>query len=358
MLTRIPSIFCLILALLFAAPASATQLQNLARIKGSESRTVVGMGLVTGLSGTGDSDKLLTKARSLAVVLQKLLDESALPAEVSGARNVAVVMVTATIPPTGVRSGDLIDVRVSSIYDARSLEGGELFVTPLIEPRADSPVFALASGRISVESPDRLRSGFVKSGARIEVDIIAQTIDQQGRINLVIDENFAGWTLAANLANLINNHMAPDGPEIAMALDQRNLMIRVPEGDRSNPATFVSRLMQLTVHQSLVPVGARVRINEQTGTIVISGDVQISPVIITHEGLTISTIVPEQPPTPENPELQTRLFHQLDPEQAAGRSLENLIAALNKLQVPVKDRIAIIRQLHQNGNLIAELIFE
>ncbi|MCC5830310.1 MAG: flagellar basal body P-ring protein FlgI [Phycisphaeraceae bacterium] len=346
--------------LMLAGPtvAWATQLQNLARIKGSESRTVVGMGLVVGLSGTGDSNQFLPRARSLAGVLQKMLDESTLPVDVSGARNVAVVMVSATIPATGIRSGDRIDVRVSSVYDARSLEGGELFLTPLIEGRDDSPVFAMASGRISIEDERLQRTGFIKDGARAEVDILAQTVDAQGRINLVLDDAFAGWTLAANLANLINNHMAPDGPEIAVAHDQRNVLVRIPEADRANPATFISRLMQLQVHQSLVPVGARVRINEQTGTIVISGDVQISPVIITHEGLTISTIVPEAPATPENPQVRTKVFHELDPAQAAGRSLVNLVAAFNQLQVPVKDRIAIIRQLHANGNLVAELVFE
>lgn len=346
--------------LLIAAPAAqATQVQNLARIKGAEPRQLYGTGLVVGLNGTGDSDRFQPKARAVASVLQKTLDEMTSPEEVGGARNVAVVWVTATVPASGVRVGDAIDARVMAMYDARSLEGGHLIMVPLVERGDNSPVFATASGPVTLENEEMNRVGRIADGAQMEVDVLTRTLDDQGRMTLVLHNSYARWTVAANLTNLINSLMAPDGPKVARAIDQRNIIIRVPEADRDNPATFISQVLQLRVHQSLIAMGATVRINERSGTIVIGGDVQIAPVIITHGDLTISTRgdaadidAAEGEPEPD------QFFARLDPEDAGGEKLENLVQALNQLQVPVEDRIAIIKTLHADGYLAAELIFE
>ena len=345
------------LVLAAAAPTKATQIQNLARIQGAEPRQLFGTGLVVGLNGTGDSDRFRPKARAVASVLQRTLDEMTTADEVAGARNVAVVWVTATVPASGVRVGDAIDVRVMAMYDARSLEGGHLVMVPMVERGDDSPVFATASGPITLENPEMTRAGRIAAGAQMEVDVLSQTMDARGQVTLVLHNSYARWTVAANITNLINSLMAPDGPKVARAIDQRNIVIRVPEADRGNPATFISQVLQLRVHQSLIAMGATVRINERTGTIVIGGDVQIAPVIITHGDLTISTRG-DAAAGQVNGEPEPGLFARLDPDEAGGEKLEDLVRALNQLQVPVADRIAIIKTLHADGYLAAELIFE
>ncbi len=338
--------------------ARAAQVQDVVRLKGSEGGKLVGMGLVVGLAGTGDGGKFLPAMRPLATVVQQLIDPNTVAAELNNAKNVALVALTANIPETGVREGDRLDVQLAAIGPSKSLVGGRLFVIPMTGPLPGSPVFAFAEGPVSIEDAATPTVGVVKRGAQLTRDVMTRYLDQQGRITLVLNDNVAGWPMANNLANLINGLLAPDGPNIAQALDQKNVAIAVPEFERTDPAAFISQILTSYVDPSLIGTGAKVVVNERTGTIVVTGDVQISPVIISHKGLTITTLNPPPVPTVLNPVREAHNFIAMDTEKRASNRLADLLTALNQLKVEAPDRIAILKELHRSGKLHAQLILE
>ena len=341
-----------------ATTARSVQIQDVVRLKGSETSKLVGMGLVVGLAGTGDGGKYLPTIRTLAKITQTFIDESTVPADVKDSKNVAVVYLEATIPATGVREGDHIDVHVSAAGKAKSLKGGRLVVMPMTGPMPDSPVYAWAGGRIVIEDPDTLTAGVVRHGAQLTEDVTTQLMDDMGRITLVINDEVASWPVAHNIAALINGVMTPDGPGLARAVDQKNVVVDVPMNQRSNPGTLITQILRTYIDQALISTGARVLINEGTGQIMLGADVEISPVIISAPGITITTITPQPAPTPENPLVKERHFFGLDPSQRGVTKLGRLMKALEQLQVPAADRIHIVKALHKHGSLHAQLIIE
>lgn len=338
--------------------ASAAQIQDLVRIKGAEGNRLVGMGLVVGLRGTGDGGKFMPAMRPLAEVIGGLIDPSVVAAELKDARNVALVALSAVIDETGVREGDTVDVHVMTVGSAKSLEGGRLFIVPMTGPLPRSPVMAYAEGAVTLEAPATPTVGVIKRGAQLTKDIRSACMDEQGRITLVINSSHASWPVASNIAGLINGVLAPDGPSIARVADQKNIVVQVPVFERSDPAAFISQILQTYVDPAQVASGARVVINERTGTIVVTGDVQISPVVVMHKDLTITTITPTVVPTAQNPQSEQQTAVLLDPDRRAGDRLGTLLAAFNQLKVPADQRIAILKEIERSGKLLGKLVIE
>ncbi|HOW19036.1 MAG TPA: flagellar basal body P-ring protein FlgI, partial [Phycisphaerae bacterium] len=135
-----------------------------------------------------------------------------------------------------------------------------------------------------------------------------------------------------------------------------NVLVRVPETARRNPAPFLARIETLDL--LMPPSEARVIVNREAGSVIISGDVQISPVVITYKGMTITTTVPEPKPTADNPQVTEKQFAPLDPARRGGTKLQDLVDALNSLKLPAADRVHIIEELSRMGKLHAKLIVE
>ena len=351
------AVWVVLLMGLLVNTARAVQVQDLVRLKGSESSKLVGMGLVVGLKGTGDGGRFLPAMRPLAAVVQRFIDPSVVADELKDAKNVALVALTAKIPGYGVREGDTVDVNVSAVGPAKSLEGGRLFMIPMTGPLPKSPVYAFAEGDLTIENLDLPTVAVVKDGAQLVRDVTA-TFIEDNKITLVLDEPNASWSTANNLANLINGILSPDGPKIATAKNQKNIVVQVPDYDLADPASFISQILQSYVDPSQIATGARIVINQRTGTIIVSGDVQISPVIISHKGLTITTVTPPLQVSAQNPSVQEQDFVPVDPEGRGGARLNDLLGAFNQLKVPAEDRIAILKEIHRSGKLHAQLIIE
>ncbi len=347
-----------ILLTMLVAQAHGVQLQDIVRIKGSETSKLVGMGLVVGLDGTGDGGKYMPAMRPLAQIVGKLIDESIVAGELRDGKNVALVALSAEIPSTGVREGDKIDVYVSSIGPASSLKGGRLFLIPMTGPLPNSPVFAFAEGAITIEDDNIQTNGVVHRGAQLTRDVMSRFMDDRGIMHLILDQPNASWSVANYVASNINGVMSPDGPVLARAIDQKNVLVKLPDYALKDPASFISQVLQIYVHPDQITSGARVVINEQTGTIVVTGDVEISPVIISHKGLTITTITPARVPTPEEPMAEDRTFIAVDPQNRGGTKLGDLLEAFNQLKVDAHDRIEIIKTIAKSGKLHATLIIE
>lgn len=356
--TSLAKLAALILSITLTHSAVAVQIQDLVRLKGSETNKIIGIGLIVGLSGTGDGGKFLPAMRPLAAVVQQLIDPNVVASELANAKNVALVALTATLPSSGVREGDHVDVHVSAIGPAKSLVGGRLFTIPMTGPLPGSPVFAFAEGPVTTENIESPTVGVVRGGAQLTRDVMTSYLDRFGRITLILNEANATWPTANNLTNLINGVMDPDGIGYAKTIDQKNIVIQLPQWERNDPAAFISQILRSYVDPSQLSTSARVVINERTGTIVVTGDVQVSPVIISHKGMTITTISPPIQASEQNPMQEQVNFVPVDPERRGGANLADLLAAFNQLKVEATDRIAILKEIHRSGKLHAQLITE
>jgi flagellar P-ring protein precursor FlgI len=344
----------LILALL-CVPAHAVKVADITRIGGQRSNVLTGLGLIYGLNGTGDGGDFMPAIKPLAAMLSKFNDPATVQ-DLGAVQNVALVGLTATVPSNGVRDGDRIDVFVTSLGASDSLRGGRLFVTPMQGPMPGSGIFALSEGPIVLEDPSTPTVGVIKGGCVMEADLPAKYIDN-GRFTLILEDPAASWTTASTIAKIIND--AGDGNPgdvLAVAVDPKNVVVTIPQSELNQPDSFISRVQRLPV--PMLPTEARVQINERTGTIILTGDVEISPVVISHKGLTISTVLPPPVPTPRNPlEIETP-FVAIDPTDQGGAKLQDLVNALDQLKVPAEDRISIVKELHKTGKLHAKLIVD
>src|SRR3954462_12611680 len=326
--------------LLLISPAYAVKVGDITRLSGERSNVLTGLGLIVGLRGTGDGGDFAPAIRPLAAMLGKFNDKSDVR-ELGNVGNVALVSVTAVLPPRTVRNGDKLDVYVSSLGAATSLKGGRLLIMPLGGPTPDSGIFAMAQGATVLEDPTIPTHALIPGGAVMEADLPAQVI-QKGRLTLILNEPAASWTTASTIAKIINDAEGT-GETMAIAVDSKNIVVTLPANERDNPAGFISRVQRLPV--PVLPTEARVEINEKTGTIIMTGDVEISPVVISHKGLTITTTNPPPVPSPRNPLIESKDVVAIDTTNQGGGKLQDLVNALDQLRVPAEDRIAIVKEL-------------
>ena len=338
-----------------ARVARAVKVADITRIDGQRSNVLTGLGLVYGLKGTGDGGDFMPAIKPLVSMLRKFNDPAAV-AELSKVQNVAVVNLVATIPKNGVRAGDKLDLYVSSLGAAASLKGGRLFICPMQGPIPDGGVFAMSEGPVNIEDPSTPTVGVVKGGCVMEVDLQQKYIEN-GHFKLILEDPAASWTTASMIARTINGAESENGETIAYANDPKEVVVNIPPAERERPDSFISRIQQLAI--PMVATEARVQINERTGTLIVTGDVEISPVVISHKGLTITTISPPPVPTPRTPVVNTRNVVPLDTVSGGQNAkLQDLVNALEQLKVPVEDRITIVKELYKTGKLHAKLITE
>jgi flagellar P-ring protein precursor FlgI len=342
----------ILILVLTAQPALAVKIADITRLDGQRTNTLTGIGLVFGLKGTGDGGDFSAAIKPLAAMLAKYANATEV-GQLSNVKNVAVVMVTATVPGSGVRNGDKLDVYITSIGAASSLRGGRLFVVPLTGPVPGSGIWALAEGAVNIEDTAVPTVGVVKLGATMEADMPAHVIDKEtGRFTLILDNPSASWPMAYAIAKIINEE-SDSGEMLATAVDEKNVIVTIPASERERPDSFISRVLRLPV--PMLPTEARVTINEKTQTIVMTGDVEISPVVISQKGLTITTIVPAPVGTARAPISETRNTIALDTTKTGGNKLQDLIDAMEAMKVPAEDRITIVKQLYDTGKLHAKL---
>lgn len=334
--------------------AFAVRIADIARLDGERTNTIIGWGLVGGLNGTGDGGEYAPAIKPLAQLLTAMGNFNTVR-ELADTKNVAVVMVMATVPKEGAVGGDALNAQVFSMGAAKSLAGGHLFVTNMTGPSPEAKeVLALASGAIEIEDRSTPTRGVIKSGVKMEANLMPPVITSDWKISLVLDPNSAAWGTASRMAVVINEAATNSGETLAIARSDKLVEVTIPEADRADSAGFISRIMGLPV--PLVATEARVVINSKTGTITMTGDVEISPCIISDRGLTISTVTPAPVPTPRTPVVTEKHAVALDPGNQGGAKLKDLLDALDAIRVPAEQRINIIRQLHETGSLHAKLI--
>ena len=346
----------------FLPSASAVRLKDICDVQGARGNPLRGMGLVVGLAATGDQSQEAVRAQ------ERMLDR--LDIEIESRRdlvsdNTAVVVVTAMFPSFA-KEGTRIDVQVSSLYDAESLEGGILLQTNL--EGIDGRTYAVAQGPISVggfnvssggaqATKNHTTVGRIPMGAYIEREIPSTITDGEHMTFLLKKPDFSS---ANNIRNAINKHL---GGTYSSALGAGSILVRIPPlSADSGLVAFIAELQELDVD---IELPARVVINERTGTIVVGHDVMIHPCQVAHGSLSITiatTPVASQPPPFSGGETVAGTVTDLTvtmPEArlapVQGTSAADVADALNRLKVTPRDMIAIFQALREAGALEADI---
>jgi len=366
-----------LLVLTASGPAvGGNRIRDIARPLGEITNKLVGQGVVTGLDGTGDGGDALIKARALMTGLQNLGSPPGAIEELKNAKNVAIVWVTAELPRYGIRSGGKIDVTVSSIYNAKSLAGGVLMMTPMISYHlSDERVYAWAQGPVSIPGSDHNTSGVVKGGAVMEEDLLYDFIDYDvdgnAFFDLILDDKHSGFRAADAIALLINEETSPPEVDqqanyldsdtsirrIAKAYSPETIRVNIPDKQAHDPISFIGRVMDFPVGDFPDPE-ATVSINERNGTIAITGNVEIAPGILHVNGLAIRIVEPKPQPQPGMPVISQTEWARFNPASESVTTLDDLTATLDQLNVPVQQKIYAIYALHSSGLLRARIITE
>lgn len=321
------------------------RLKDLARIQGVRTNQLLGYGIVVGLPGTGDTRSTLasTSIQNLLGNLGQNFSEKELRA-----RNIAAVIVTAEIPPFA-RKGDRINVTVSSIGDAKSLENGVLVQTPL--QAGNDQIYAVAQGPISAtdrrnKNDDAGKTvGVVLNGAMVEKDL-QESLFQNREIRIQL-RSFDFTTL-----DRVHKKVQSTFPELKATIDGSSVVITVPENQE--PVSWIARVEQLRVEPNYP---ARVVINERTGTIVMGGDIRVDPVAISRGGVQLQINASREayqgvyvaPPAGNEKAKQTT-------QEFSGASIAEIVEALNEMGASVQDIISILEALRDSGALHAELV--
>lgn len=368
----------LLAILAWSAGASAdVRVKDLGRFLGWRDNALVGYGIVVGLSGSGDSPSSEVTREAMRNVLSRL--GANVPPELMRSRNVAAVLVTATLPAAA-NLGDRIDITVSSIGDARSLAGGTLLLTPLLGPDQNS--YALAQGPLVVgghrfdadlnlDQRNYPTSGRVPGGATVETAVRSGLVDAAGDLTFILDN--PDPETARRIASEVNVRLG-----VATRVRDASAVLIAAAGARGDPNGLVAAIGELGV----TPDGsARVVINERTGTVVAGGNVQISSVVISQGDIRVSVTgerYAAEPfgygpvyggyegygPSPVSGLIVTNT--KLDVSEGRGdavrrfpaSSVADLVQGLSELRVDTRGIIAVLQAIKTAGALHAELVVQ
>lgn len=370
----------LLLTFALLLPASeGTRIKELASLEGVRDNQLIGYGLVVGLSGTGDKAQTVFSLQTLTNMLRRM-GVTVDPTQIS-VRNIAAVMVTATLPPFA-QPGAHIDITAAAIGDATNLQGGLLLMTPLKAPNGET--YANAQGSLltggfaagrggNTQTVNHPTVGRVPGGAIVEK--AAPSVEPTSTFKLQLHE--ADYTTAAKIVEVVNRHFAghadatepedasdaPVAAPVAHAESSGVVMVRIPADYATRTVEFVAEMESLTVETDH---REKIVISEKTGTIVLGKDVKLSPVSILHGGMTVevkTTLEVSQPGALSSGQTvtvpQTRTDVKEDKAKNVtldkGATVEQLVRALQGIGSTARDIITILEAMRAAGALDADI---
>lgn len=339
------------LLLLFLSSLYATKITDVSNIVGVRENQIIGYSLVVGLKKTGDGTTSRFTLQSIANML-KAMDIDMQPIDIRS-KNVAAVVVTATMKPFA-RQGDKFDVVVSSIGDAKSLEGGTLLMTPL--KGVDGQIYALAQGSVSIGGRNERggaeshpTTGMVLGGGFIEREI---NIDMYNKKYATLSLKESGFKNAVAIQNAVNNYY---NSQVAVAIDSRSIKLKCPEN--RSMIEFLAEVQEMEMEYS---PKEQIVINERTGTIVAGINVKLKPIILSHGDITIKVVEQKELSSPNG-------SMQVDENMVIGineneiytkegtTTVANLVRSLQKLGASPKDIISILEAMKSAGSISADV---
>jgi len=362
--SKVFSIIVLTAVLLLAGRCEAARIKDIAFIEGVRPNQLVGFGLVVGLNGTGDKSSANYTMQGISNMLNRMglkLDSSSIKV-----KNTAAVLITAELPPF-IKPGAKIDVLVSSIGDATSLQGGTLISTPLKGP--DGSVYAVAQGAIALAgfsaggqganvSKNHQTAGKMTDGALIEKEV---PLNLAGREDLFISLRSPDFTTAERMASVINDSLKLN---VAHPVDAGMIVVAVPDEYKKTVVEYISKIESLDVKPDNI---TKVVINERTGTVVIGENVRLSTVAISHGDISIEIktqyYISQPPPLSLKGETVVVPIEKTSVKEEKSRlillpetvTLGEVVRALNLVGVTPRDLVAILQAIKAAGALQAEL---
>ena len=355
----------LALSLVPLARPAGTRLKEVASLEGVRDNQLIGYGVVVGLNGTGDKRQTVFSAQTLTNMLKRMgvtVDPTTMQV-----KNVAGVMVTATLPPFA-QPGTKIDITAAAIGDSTNLQGGLLVMTPM--KGADGQVYAMAQGPVmtggfvagrggNTQTVNHPTVGRVPEGAIVERS--PPSVAPSSHLKLQLHE--ADFTTASRVVAALNKHFASNGLPVAKAESSALVSIDIPASYSTRPIEFVAEMENLTIEPDRKQ---RIVINERTGTIIIGKDVRITPVAIMHGSLSVEvrTTLDVSQPAPFS-QGQTTTTPEVDVKAKEakaqnvilqqGATVEELSRALQAIGSTPRDIIAILQNMRAAGAIEAEI---
>ncbi len=345
----------LFLILLVPLLAPGAKIKEICNVIGVRDNQLIGYGLVVGLNKTGDGTTSKFTLQTIANMLQSMnikLD----PRDIKS-KNVAAVMVTATLPPFA-RQGDKIDVVVSSMGDAKSIEGGTLLMTPL--KGVDGRIYALAQGSVTIGGRNgrgggtlnHATAGRIPAGALVEQEV---AYDLYSRNEATLSLKEASFQNAISIQNILNHYYKE---RVAVAIDARTIKLRKPKS--VSMIEFLARAGELSIDYNIKP---RIVIDERTGTIVSGIDIEVEPVMITHGDIVVKIEERKSLPAIRKGSDTVNIGRntQIQPQNNAvvtrtgATTVANIARSLKKLGATPKDIISILEAMKNAGAIHADL---
>ena len=342
----------LILFLLLLSTLYSAKIDDVANIVGVRENQIIGYSLVVGLRKTGDGTTSKFTLQSIANML-KSMNIDMTPSDIKS-KNVAAVVVTATLKPFA-RQGDKFDIVVSSIGDAKSLEGGTLLMTPL--KGVDGKIYALAQGSVSIGgrnergagSESHPTSGLVYQGGFVEREINIDLYHQEYAMLSMKESNFQNSVKIQKAVNAFYN------TQVAVAMDPRSIKLKRPKN--KSMIEFLSEVQEIDVDYI---TSNKIIINERTGTIIAGVGIEVKPIILTHGDITIKINEQDDLLGPEGSmKVDNDLIIGLNENEIYTKkgttTVANLVRSLQKLGASPKDIISILEAMKSAGSISADL---
>ena len=314
--------------------SETVSIRNIVTVQGMQDNPVLGYGIVVGLKGTGDSASGTQTKEILARIANNF--GFSLDPEAIKPKNSAIVLVTATIPPFA-PEGSRLDISVSSAFDAKSLEGGELIVTPLLG--GDNDIYAIAQGKLQTDRNAKSVSGKISQGAIVAKEILHKIVADDGTIVLQISER-----VGLSAPGVVKNEIAKKYPDAIVSINNNKLVLKLPEG--MSAAEFINELNKLSVEIEPEP---SVLIDSRSGIVITGGEVTITEAAISVNGMNVK--VGSWGSAGSDSGGSVKHFN-------AVSTVGDLVRGLNELQATPEDIVIILGMLYKNGNLKAKLIIQ
>lgn len=315
---------------------------DIANIVGVRENQLIGYGLVIGLNGTGDKTSSKFTMQSIANMLESM-NVKVSPDDIKS-KNVAAVMITATLPAFA-RQGDKLDIQISSIGDAKSIEGGTLIMTPL--SAVDGNIYAVAQGNISLGSSQNTLSGTIAGGAVVEKEVNYDIYNKQGITLSLKQTNFQN---AIKVQNILNKTF---GEGTAKAIDPRTVKMLKPQG--LSMIEFLALAQEVNVDYSN---RERIIIDEKSGTIVAGVDIVVHPVVASSGDLTIKVtkdFLNEKTSEKIDNNALLNSNYGLISSNGKPTTISSVVKALQKMGVKPKTMVSILNAMKQSGAISAEI---
>ncbi|WQX89477.1 flagellar basal body P-ring protein FlgI [Helicobacter pylori] len=333
---------CLIFVLAFHE-LLAEKIGDIASVVGVRDNQLIGYGLVIGLNGTGDKSGSKFTMQSISNMLESV--NVKISADDIKSKNVAAVMITASLPPFA-RQGDKIDIHISSIGDAKSIQGGTLVMTPL--NAVDGNIYALAQGAIISGNSSNLLSANIINGATIEREVSYDLFHKNAMTLSLKNPNFKN---AIQVQNTLNKVF---GNKVAIALDPKTIQITRPE--RLSMVEFLALVQEIPINYS---AKNKIIVDEKSGTIVSGVDIIVHPIVVTSQDITLKITKEPLNDSKNTQDLDNNMSldtaHNTLSSNGKSITIAGVVKALQKIGVSAKGMVSILQALKKSGAISAEM---